>query len=262
HLAAADNVYYEVCNVPSAGGPTLEWEHKMVDTIVATESKLGVRHLVARNPGYHRDFPRRTIENPHPGVSIFNFHFPGTPYSAALQGDLNRVVADDETGFRGTSDFPYRREGWEFILSGGGILNNLDYSFTVEQPDGTFDPPPTQIGGGGPALRRQLAILKRFIEGFDFIHMRTDNSIVKAGAVEGGVVQVLCAPGEAYAVYVCGGHRATLALEISAGEYHAEWVNTLSGRKDKAQDVTHAGGPLALASPPYEEDIALRIVRK
>ena len=30
------------------------------------------------------------------------------------------MIGDNETGFRGTNDAPYRIEGWEFILAGGG----------------------------------------------------------------------------------------------------------------------------------------------
>ena len=29
-------------------------------------------------------------------------------------------------------------EGWEFLLAGGGLYNNLDYSFTAGHEDGTF----------------------------------------------------------------------------------------------------------------------------
>ena len=43
----------------------------------------------------------------------------------------------------------YRSEGWEFVLAGGGLYNNLDYSFTVGHEDGGFQFPSTQPGGGG-----------------------------------------------------------------------------------------------------------------
>ena len=67
---------------------------------------------------------------------------------------------------------PYRTEGWEFLLAGGGLYNNLDYSFTVGHEDGTFEYPPTQPGGGGATMRRQLGVLRRFIDGFDLVRLR------------------------------------------------------------------------------------------
>lgn len=53
---------------------------------------------------------------------------------------LKRVIADDETGFRGSDDFVYRYEGWEFTLAGGAIYDNLDYSFSVGHEDGSQQP--------------------------------------------------------------------------------------------------------------------------
>jgi hypothetical protein len=80
-----------------------------------------------------------------------------------------KVIGDDETGFRGTDDAPYRMEGWDFIIAGGALYNNLDYSFAAGYEDGTFAYPPTQPGGGNPGFRRQMKILRDFIHGFDFV---------------------------------------------------------------------------------------------
>ena len=41
-----------------------------------------------------------------------------------------------------------RSEAWDFIIAGGGLYNNLDYSFTADHEDGTFQYPDTQPGGG------------------------------------------------------------------------------------------------------------------
>jgi hypothetical protein len=51
---------------------------------------------------------------------------------------LNKVIADDETGFRGKDDGLCRSEGWDFLLAGGGVYSNLDYSFTPGHPAGTL----------------------------------------------------------------------------------------------------------------------------
>lgn len=185
---------------------------------------------------------------------------------------LERVIGDDETGFKGTDDLPYRSEGWHFLLAGGGIYNNLDYSFTVGKEDGTFEFPSSQPGGGGLTLRSQIKILKDFLYSFDFIKMAPGDSAtrfeyntgltLKEGVPSDATVQTLANPGMEYAIYIQGGSQADLALDIPAGEYRAEWVNPCTGAIDKAQEVAHKGGGLTLSSPPYSEDIALRLVLK
>jgi hypothetical protein len=114
----------------------------------------------------------------------------------------NKVIADDETGFRGVSDEVYRTEGREFVIAGGALYNNLDYSFAVGFEDGTFAYPNTQPGGGSAALRRQLRILRDFITSVDFIRMTPDDSIVKAGAPPGGAARALVERGRTIAIYL------------------------------------------------------------
>ena len=63
---------------------------------------------------------------------------------------LNKAIGDDETGFRGTADRPYRTEGWAFLLAGGSVYSNLDYSFTPDHEDGT-------AAGRGPHAGRRRA---------------------------------------------------------------------------------------------------------
>ena len=91
---------------------------------------------------------------------------------------MNKVIGENETGFRGRHDFLYRSEAWDFLLAGGGLYNNLDYSFTPGHPDGTFRDYRSP-GGGSPELRKQLGILKRYLEGLDFIRMKPDSTAIK-----------------------------------------------------------------------------------
>jgi hypothetical protein len=253
-----DNVYYEVCNEPYFGGVTLAWQDHIIDTIKKAEEAFPEKHLIAQNISNGS----RKIPNPNPSVSIFNFHYSRPPMSVAWNYGLNRAISDDETGFRGTGDGPYRREGWDFILAGGSVYDNLDYSFTVGHEDGTFKFPDTQPGGGGHTLQDQLSILKKFIDSFDFINMHPDNADVKA---IGTTVKIyaLSQPGKAYAVYVDGGSpQTTLLVDAPAGRYRAEWMNPRTGEVDKSEDVNHAGGNLILASPSYIDDVALKLVRQ
>lgn len=163
-----DNVYFEICNEPYFGGVTLDWQKKVAEAIAAVEKGLPNKHLIAQNiaNGSAR------IENPDPNVSVFNFHYASPPTAVGENRGLSRPIGFDETGFKGTHDAVYRRQAWEFLLSGGAVFNNLDYSFTVEHPDGTakvVDPTP---GGGGPEFRRQLSFLKKLVDGLDLTKTR------------------------------------------------------------------------------------------
>jgi hypothetical protein len=258
-----DNVFFEICNEPYFGGVTMAWQHHIADTIVETERPLPAKHLIAQNIANKS----ARVANPHPAVSIFNFHYATPPETVGWNAALNRVIGDDETGFRGTSDALYRSEAWEFILAGGGLYNNLDYSFAVGYEDGTFEYPSTQPGGGSRQLRRQLRILSEFIKGFDFVRMAPDPSIVKNGVPAGGTVRALVAPGEAIAVYIRkdlkGESQAlpSIQIDLPNGAWQADWIETTNGASAKSQRVD-GGGVRTLDVPPYDIDVALRLKRQ
>lgn len=205
-----DNVYYEICNEPYSGA-SLAWQHHIAGVIVAAEKGFPHKHLIAQNveggPG--------KLEICHPAVSILNFHY-ASPDVATRNYGLNKPLGDDETGFKGTTDAPYRREAWEFLLAGGALFSHLDYSFTVGHEDGSFVVPAGQWGGGSPPLRRQLRVLKDFMHGFDFVRMAPDNSVVKGGVPEGMMARGLVEPGQAYALYLA-----------PTGEYSVRWTANL-----------------------------------
>jgi hypothetical protein len=253
-LCECENLNYEVCNEPYTRGVPREWETEIVRTTTEAEASFPLRHLIAQNiaNGSH------AVQDPDPAVSILNFHYSNPPDSLAMNYALNRVIGFDETGFKGTADPPYRTDGWEFILAGGAVYNNLDYSFTVQHPDGTA-PVTRSPGGGGPTLRKQLSILKQFIESFDFLQMRPDSTVIRGGLPADATARALVEQGKAYAVYLKGGTHANLELEIPAGRYRAAWLNPRIGAIEKTEDVDHSGGLLTMASPPYAEDLALSL---
>jgi hypothetical protein len=256
-VSAFDNVYLEICNEPYAGVVTPEWQARIAEVIVQAEAHLPHRHLIAQNIANGQ----LKVERPNPHVSILNFHYAKPPETVALNYDLNRVIADDETGFSGSEPDPYRVEGWHFLMAGGGVYDNLDYSFTVGHEDGTADI--DAPGGGGRVLHEQLAILVAFFNELDYVRMRPDNAVVD-GAPEGATVRALAEEGQTYAVYLNGPRGesiAELALALPGGAYRAEWVNTKTGDVDKAEDLKHAGGTRVLVSPEYVDDIALRVRR-
>lgn len=253
-----DNVYYEVMNEPYFGGVTMEWHRLIARTIADTEAKLGVCHLISWNVANGS----KKIEDPDPLISIFNFHYSRPPESVALNYGLNRVIGNNETGFDGISDATYRVQAWDFLIAGGGLFNNLDYSFTVGHEDGTFQVPAGQPGGGSPALRRQYRVLGEFLNGLDFIHMRPMPEIVKK-VTPAASSRVLGEAGKAYAVYIHatgGGERElTLALDLPAGRYEAAWLDPKTGATLKRERLRHGGGEREFLSPADSEDLALRI---
>jgi hypothetical protein len=240
-----------------------DWQAHISKTLAEAESKFPAKHLIAQNISNGS----KKIEKPDPNVSIFNFHYATPPDAVEQNYRLNKPIGDDETGFRGKEDVHYRSEAWEFIIAGGSIYSNLDYSFTPAHPGGTlkdFKSP----GGGGVELRNQLRILRDFMYDFDFIRMKPANAIVKGGAATAPLsgspaksavtVRALGQEGKAYAIYVRGGTQAELVLRLPAGKYHGEWLNTKSGKVEKSQEI-EGGSDQRVASPAYSEDIALRI---
>ena len=253
-LKEFDNLYYEICNEPYFGGVTAEWQKRIASVITETEQSFPHRHLISQNIANGSE----VIKDPNPDVSIFNYHY-GYPPDALVQNyHLNRVIGCNETGFRGSDDQTYRREGWAFILAGGGLFNNLDYSFTSDQEDGTAQQ--KAPGGGSRALRRQLKILQDFMQTFDFLHMTPmPAAAVQAEGQEKAEWWGLEQPGTAYALYLVGGKSATLRLKTPAGRYRVEWIVPENGQVEKSEILDHPGGEMQLASPTYAYDLALRI---
>jgi hypothetical protein len=266
-----DNLYYEVCNEPYERSILMEWQHRIVDAIVETERGFPQRHLISLNVANGR----KKIEEPHPAVSIFNFHYCTPPDAVTMNYGLNRPIGENETGFRGYDDVLYRTEAWDFLLAGGALFNNLDYSFSPGHPAGTLTGYKSP-GGGSRELRVQLGILKRFFDELDFVRMRPDGSVVRSVS-DSLVAMEMSERGKAYAIYLHvplppkpknlaehlrQGVAARLTLELPAGSYDAFWLDTKNGARSKFSVDNHAGGPLTISTPTFNNDIALRITAR
>jgi hypothetical protein len=257
-LNAFDNVYFEICNEPyERGGLTREWNDEIVAAIVEAEAALPNKHLIAQG------FPpaEEPLDRLNPAVSVLNFHAT-TAKCVRLNYHLNKPIAFDETGGSDRSDDKYRTEGWDFIIAGGSVYDHLDFSFTTERPNGSAVPlPDSTPGGGGPTLRRQLQILKAFVETFDFIRMKPADDLVKTKPAPGQVIRVLANPGKSYAAYINGGTGAKFEITVPSGAYEATWLDTKTGQVVETQRMRTSTGALALKSPAFTRDIALKIVR-
>jgi hypothetical protein len=268
-LKSFDNVYFEICNEPYFHGVTLEWQYRIADEIVEAEKEFARKHLISRNVANGQAL----VEKPHPAVSILNFHYCVPPDVVAMNYHLDRAIGENETGFRGSDDLLYRGEAWAFLLAGGALYNNLDYSFTPEHPGGTFLDYQSP-GGGSAALRKQLGVLKSFLGDLDFVQMKPQADVVKSTSPK-LTSYALVNPGKAYAVYLhtplpkkpkdISEHRLTDAtavveIELPPGKYRTKWVSTQNGLGDESEPIEHDGGTMELTSPVFSDDIALRIL--
>jgi hypothetical protein len=267
-----DNVIYEICNEPYFAGVALDWQRHIARVIGSTERQLPNRHLIAQNIANNHG----VIKDPDPEVSIFHFHYARPPIAVGQNFGLNRVIGYDESGFDGTIGSTYRIQGWDFILAGGAHFNNLDYSFIAGHEDGTYPVPAANPGFGSPAMRKQLSHLVAFMNGLEFTRMAPAEKLIAAGVVEGASARALEEPGRQYAIYVHHGRImdgfnpgyvvdrrrqfTQLELRLPPGEYRAEWVNPRNGKTEREESFAHAEGTKVLASPAYQEDIALKIV--
>lgn len=279
---AFDNVIFEIQNEPFSDRPVVErvvnpylfpparnqfpntievaddlslaWQARVAQWITSEEASLPNRHLIAQN---YCDFglPVRKLV---PGVSMVNFHY-AFPEAASANYELGKAIAYDETGFLGRDDDGYRREAWNFMLSGGGAFDALDYSFSVGHEDGT-DNEPNGPGGGSTALRHQLRVLAEFLGKFALADVTPDHHTVKHAA--GSYARVLSSPTGEYAMYFDGDGPAEVQLKLPAGEYSGEWINTKTGETEGLERFRHRGGAKTLETPAFHNGIGLRLERK
>jgi hypothetical protein len=272
-LNGFDNLFYEIANEPYFGGVTLEWQEHIAKTIAATEAGLPKRHLISQNIANGST----KIEKPFAAVSIFNFHYSRPPDSVTMNYGLNRAIGNNETGFDGTADATYRVQGWDFLMAGGALYNNLDYSFAAGHEAGDYIYPPTTPGGGSTKLRTQLGALRRFFDEMPFVRMQPSSSVVKGGVPYGATARALAEAGRVYAVYVHHGRpvkdgkpkyqvdaspqKIRLELDLPPGRYEVTWFDP-KGAAGARDTLRHAGGVALIASPEYTEDVAVRLVAK
>lgn len=238
-------------NVEIANPAISKWHKKMASIIKDEESRLKYQHLIAENisNSHHK------ILNPDSNISIFNFHL-ALPDAVYENYQYKKAIGFDESGFYGSEDETYRKQAWNFILAGGALYNGLDYSFTVGSPEGKdVQKAP---GGGSWKLRNQLKVLKDFMNSFDFIKMKPDSNIFKEAKSVAGK-RSLVSFGKEYAIYVQGNNTKDIKIDLPAGVYHCEWINTENGSIKEKLNVTHEGGMLLLSIPSYSSDIALKI---
>jgi hypothetical protein len=277
-----DNVFYEIQNEPWSDDPqkvmrtlrtldpqskdgdwykwaemaspaSLEWQKLMAKTIAETESKLPKKHIIAQN---YTNF-MYAVDSVDPNVSIMNFHYVW-PEAVWMNYGWNRPVSFDESGFAGSSDSTYLRQAWQFMMAGGAVFNNLDYSFYVGKEDGTGIN--TAPGGGSTNLRKQLTFLRSFIESFDFVQMRPDFYVTNHAP--GLQVQAITQPGKQYAMVFTGVKTKWVKLNLPKGNYNFEFISPYSGKTlKKGLFKMKKDGIYEIDLPEFNEMVALKITQ-
>lgn len=274
-MNGVDNIYYEICNEPywAKGIPehnpeikvqqfipeVIEWERGIAEAVVETEQRLPQRHLIAENIAntYHK-----VQATCHPAVSILNFHYAEPAASLANYG-LNRAIAFDETA-EGCHAPDRRVEAWQFMMAGGAVYDNLDWSFAVDDMTG-LGRNPTGPRQSGVEVRAQLDFLKRFVDELDFIHMSplTPDAVqgLPFGVESGGLAK----PGDCYAIYLLK-HKMLDAGEarmtVKPGSYHIQYFDPARGALITESDQHDVTGELQLELPPFTDDLLIKIVRR
>jgi hypothetical protein len=259
-LREFDNLYYEVCNEPYFGDTISlrQWENHMTAVVADAEKDFKYRHLISNNIQNHH----RLVPQPRPDVSIYNFHYASPPKTVYANYHLNMPIGDNETGFSGIEDAPYRKEAWAFLLAGGALYNNLDYSFTADTEDGTFVVKKPQPGGGGKSLRSQLRILAGFMNSLDFINMKPAGADqVRIVPPSKASVNALSKGNEVMALYVSNIDKAWSGLELNlpAASYRLTIIDVMTGDPIIANIAGHKGGWLKISSEGNPQEFALKI---
>lgn len=234
---------------------SIAWQQKIAQIITDEESSLPKTHLIAQNVANFRHAVNQ--DDLVPEASIINFHY-AYPEAVTWNRGWNRVIGYDESGFAGRKDITYRRQAWNFIMSGGGLFNSLDYSFYVGSEDGltTTNEAP---GGGSLALRQQLKVLSDFLHHFELSKLNPDGDAV--AFAPGVVTRTLSHPGAQYLTYLEGRGPTTLHYALPSGHWQIEWIDTMTGEVIRSETAVVNAETTPFPSPEFSGEIAVRIFR-
>ncbi|MEU4197149.1 hypothetical protein AB0E69_34975 [Kribbella sp. NPDC026611] len=240
-LVDHDNVLIEIFNEPYFGNVEPAWTDRIDAEIAKVFADRGRRVPVSWNIANQRGIIRDTPST----ANVFTFHY-ATPEALTDNPDVALPVIDDETGYAGVGDRPYRREAWRFLLSGGSGFNHLDYSFAPGQEDGSRHLPETASSGGGPRLRSQLTFLRDFLYSVPFADMTPMEVIAPGGEAVG-----LARSGRAYAWYMTAVEsRVSVSFEVAAGNYMVCWSDPVGLVTTAPVDIdVDTDGTITLSAP-------------
>ncbi len=329
-LNSLTNFYWEIANEPDFNTVTLptaipamiDWHNYIADKIVAAEGPLPNKHVIAAN--FITESAYQTIKGTSaalsPNIKVINGHYvdispkDGTPPrlgAIKILRTYNRgtpAIAGKLFGFGETqishdpnSRMSSRAEAWEFMLSEGGLYDNLNYAWNMPPPTGgTCDAACRatccKFCNDSSHVRIDLGSLNNFLKAFNLPAMRREvgarPAFVTSGVPDYGTANTYWGgmqwAGNQYALYL---HHSTLAADPGAkwykpvtGNYTKQLTFSLTGapigqhfkvewfvpppctlpsqnQTVVMQALRWDGVPVTLQSPPYTYDLAVRITR-
>ena len=228
------------------------WHKTVSGWIADTEKMRGKKHLISHNIANFK----LPVWVSDPRISIYTFHY-ASPEAATMNYGLNKVIGFNETGFAGKSDETYRRQAWRFMMSGGGLFNHLDYSFTVGHEKGT-ELANEAPGGGSPSLRKYFKVLKNYLEGLDLATLQPDHAFLQH--VEGAFSYAM-RDAEHWVVYIepILTKPAGIQLTLPKGNYTATWTDVQTGNVMLKEPVTITEAVHTVQSPAGANDKVLKM---
>jgi hypothetical protein len=273
-LSRFDNVIYDICDEPTLPGASeaqvIPWIHAIRDVFLETERSLGVRHILGQ-----------TVQSSSPDLSAESWcDWLPTEYvaaaAAAFEKDYaaNKPIIDVESDYYGYALVkPYtvedvRVEGWWFMLGGGAGFINLNGEYYRGHVTGGPDTQKTIVP--------QKKVLRDFMEGLGLVSLSRFTGL--RGLPAASFASAIADPGRQYVVYLFhakrdgqwgahfvatpGSFQDTFTLaDVPAGNYILEWVEPATGEVRRTETKSHPGGDLAVTTPVYAIDIALRMTR-
>jgi hypothetical protein len=174
---------------------------------------------------------------------------------------INKVLSFNETGLMPPTTSQYRIQGWKYLMSGGALYNNLDFTFEVGSEDGSGGINFLCNGYNGcndKGVKYEMAALLKFMNSFDFANTRPNYNVVTCAFGDQNFC-VLENPGKEYVLYIYGGtNKGAIQLGLVAGKYDLFWINPSDGKiLERTEIETDKSGGLQLNAPAYNEDITL-----
>ena len=120
----------------------------------------------------------------------------------------------------------------------------------------------------------QKKVLRDFIESFDFVRMARFTHF--SGMPSDAFASAIAEKGKQYGLYLfhgasdgkwgahfiakAGSYRDTITLSaVPAGNYQLEWLDPATGTVKETKSLKWSGGDLAVTTPEYSIDAALRM---
>ncbi len=270
-----DNVIFNIANEPwfnnqehvgfasPARDKTKEWIKTVSEWIVNEEQKLPKKHIISvdyMNEG--RKISMEEMRKYWSNIAVFNHHYDKDAESARLNYDLNKVMSFNETGLMPPSTPQYRIQGWKYLMSGGALYDNLDFTFETGAEDGSGGIEfvcNSYNGCNDKKVKFEMAALLRFMNSIDFVNMQPDDNLVTCAWGD----QNFCSlenRGKEYAIYIYGGSNSgAFGIAVVPGKYKMLWINPSDAKLIKQEErKTATDGSIWIDTyPSYEEDLAL-----